>query len=149
MIELINSPLFAVFAAVLIAETLKTLALGTATAYSRLDPKQFLNQEDADWLGGKAVAVDHPTPARLMRAHRNNLENLLPFAILGGLFLISGANAIAGALYFGSFFLARSAHTFAYLSKRPALRRNMYSLAWLSMVVMAIHAAVVILLATL
>lgn len=145
MSGVLNTPLFAVFAAVLIVESLKTLILGSATAFSRLGPKQFLNPEDAKWLGGEAVSVDHPTPARFMRAHRNNLENLLPFSILGALFLMSGASSAAGMVYFGSFFIARVGHTFAYLSKRPALRRNVYSIAWLAMIAMGIHAAVVIL----
>lgn len=145
MIESISSPLFAVFTVVLVLESIKTLFLGTATAYSRTAPKQFLNKEDADWLGGEAVTVDHPVPARFMRAHRNNLENLLPFFILGWLFGVSGANASAGLVYFVAFFLARSTHTFAYLSKRPMLRRNAYVVAWLALIVMGGHAAYAIL----
>lgn len=145
MDEALNSPMFAVFTVVLVLETLKTLFLGTATAYSRLAPKQFLNQEDADWLGGKAVTVGHPTTARLMRAHRNNIENLLPFFIFGCLYVVSGASAMAGMIYFVAFLIARSAHTFAYLTKRPMLRRNMYSMAWLAILATGGQAAFAIL----
>jgi len=144
MNDILSTQLFSVFALVLIAETLKTLFLGTATAASRLGPKQFLNPEDADWLGGEAVAVDHPTPARLMRAHRNNLENLLPFFIVSSLYVFLNANATAGIVYFATFFLGRLAHTYAYLSKKPMLRRNTYTLAWFAIIVIAVHAAVVI-----
>jgi len=140
MNDILSTQLFAVFSIVLIAETLKTLFLGTATALSRLGPMQFLNQEDADWLGGKAVELDHPTPARIMRAHRNNLENLLPFFIVSSIFVLSNSNSTAGIIYFSTFFIARLAHTFAYIRKMPMLRRNMYSLAWLAIIVTGLHA---------
>ena len=141
----LGTPLFAVFASVLVLETLKTLFLGTATAFTRGRLKKFLNQEDAGWLGGEAVEIDDPRPARLMRAHRNNLENLLPFFIVGSLFVASGANAVAGMAYFTLFFLGRAAHTFAYLNMHAKLRRNAYSLAWLAIIATAVHALISIL----
>lgn len=144
MHQIIGTPVFTVFALVLIAESLKTLLLGTATAYTRGQLKLFLNQEDADWLGGSAVEVEHPGPARLFRAHRNNLENLVPFLAIGGTYLASGASAAAGMVYFAGFFIARSVHTVAYLGKRPALRRNSYSLAWLLLILTGLHAGVAI-----
>lgn len=144
MNQIIGTPLFTVFALVLIAESLKTLFLGTATAYTRGRLKLFLNQEDADWLGGRAVDVEHPTPGRLFRAHRNNLENLLPFIALGGLYAVSGASATAGMVYFIGFFVARAGHTVAYLGKRATLRRNCYSLAWLLLILTGLHGGVAI-----
>ncbi|CAM2005634.1 MAPEG family protein [Acanthopleuribacter pedis] len=138
--SIFDTPLFSVFALVLIAETLKTLVLGTATAWTRGQLKQFINQEDAAWLGGETVVVEHPDPARLGRAHRNNLENLVPFLALGGIYLLSGAAPLMGMFYFGGFFLARAAHTAAYLTQRPLLRRNSYAAAWLILIVTGIHA---------
>lgn len=144
MDTIVNSPLFAIFGTVLVIETIKTLFLGTATAFTRGKLQKFLNQEDADWLGGVAVEIDDPSPARLMRAHRNNVENLLPFFIAGSLYLISGANAMAGIAYMVAFLIGRTAHTYAYLGKRAMLRRNTYSLAWLAIIAMTLHAGVVI-----
>jgi uncharacterized MAPEG superfamily protein len=144
MNDILSTQLFSVYALVLIAEALKTLFLGTATSVSRLGPMQFLNQEDADWLGGEAVSADHPTPARLMRAHRNSLENLLPFFIVSSLYVLSNANALAGIIYFITFFVARLMHTYAYLSKKPMLRRNTYSFAWLATILTGVHATFVI-----
>ncbi len=139
-----NTPLFAVFTVVLVLETLKTLFLGTATALMRGKLQKFINQEDADWLGGEAVEIDHPDAARVFRAQRNNLENLLPFFIAGCLYLVSGANALVGIGYFVAFFVGRTLHTYAYLGKRAMMRRNVYSLAWLAIIAMSLHAGFVI-----
>ncbi len=142
--NVVNTPLFAVFTVVLVLETLKTLFLGTATALSRGKLQKFINKEDADWLGGEAVETDHPDTARVFRAQRNNLENLLPFFIAGCLYLLSGASPMVGMGYFVAFFIGRTLHTYAYLGKRAMLRRNTYSLAWLAIIAMCLHAGFVI-----
>ena len=144
MNDVLNTPLFAVFTVVLVLETLKTLILGTATVLTRGKLRIFNNQEDADWLGGEAVEIDHPDAARVFRAHRNNLENLLPFFVAGWLYLSSGASPFVGMAYFVAFFIGRSLHTYAYLGKRAMMRRNAYSLAWLAIVAMSLHAGFVV-----
>ncbi len=144
MDNILTTPLFAVFAVVLVLETLKTLALGTATALTRGKLQKFINPEDAAWLGGEAVEADHPDAARVFRAQRNNLENLLPFFIAGSLYLVSGANPLLGMGYVVAFFIGRMFHTYAYLGKRAMMRRNVYSIAWLAITAMSLHAGVVI-----
>jgi len=67
-----------------------------------------------------------------MRAHRNSLDNLLPFFIAGSLLLVSSASSTAGMTDFIAFFVGRTAHTYA------------YSLAWLAIIAMTQHAGVVI-----
>ena len=144
MNELLTTPLVAVFTAVLVVETLKTLLLGTATALTRGRVQKFINQEDADWLGGEAVEIDHPDAARLFRAQRNNIENLLPFFIAGSLYLASGASPMVGIGYMTVFFIGRTLHTFAYLGKRAMMRRNSYALAWLAIIATSLHAGIMI-----
>ena len=145
MEHIFATTLFQVFAAVLVVDVLKTLFLGTATSLKRHSLKQYMVPEDADWHGGEALVVDGPDVRRRFGAHRNNLENLLPFFIVGSLYLASGASATAGIVYFTLFIVGRSVHTVAYLSVMPKLRRNMYTLAWLSMIVTGVHALTAIL----
>ena len=146
MDDFISTPLLTIFSIVVIAESLKTLFLGTVGAFKRGQKLIFINQEDANWLGGKTVSHDLADPsARICRAHRNNLENLIPFFILGFLYLLIGAHSYAGIAYFLLFFIGRIGHTYAYLNARPMLRRNMYSLAWLSMIAIAVHTLIVLL----
>ena len=55
------------------------------------------------------------------------------------MYLASGASAGAGIAYCGVFLLARLAHTFAYLSRQPRLRRDAFTLAWLTNSAMGAH----------
>jgi uncharacterized MAPEG superfamily protein len=85
-----------------------------------------------------------PIVARIGRAHRNDLENLVLFAIAGGLYVATGGPRLAGFAYCGLFLLARLLHTFAYLVGRPMSRRNAYTLGFLVIVVISLHTPVVL-----
>ena len=141
MFNLSANTLLAIFAVVCALLVLKAQILGAVTAATRLKLKKFNNQEDAAWLDGEHVNPDDERVQRIFRAHRNDLENLLPFFMGGTLYLVTGAATTAGAAYFSLFLLARYAHSYAYLNQRPKLRRNAYTLAWLVTIVMSIHAA--------
>ncbi|MEM8797209.1 MAG: MAPEG family protein [Pseudomonadota bacterium] len=138
--------LFAVFALVLALLIVKAQVLAVSTALTRKSLMTFVIPEDAEWLGGDHTPTDLPKVRRIFRAHQNDLEALLPFFIGGTLYLASGAPELIGILYFVAFALARFAHSFAYLTKRPALRRNAFATAWLLNIVIAVHACGVILL---
>ncbi len=124
---------------VLVIESVKALILGMVTAYQRGKLGKFINPEDASWLNGEVVSFDAPKPDRLFRAQRNSLENLLPFSLLGLVFLSVGGNGNIGIIYFATFSIGRIAHSYAYLTCKPMLRRNTYSIAWLVQLMMAIH----------
>lgn len=78
----------------------KAQLLGAATAATRGRLKKFIHHEDAVWLSGERVDRDDDRTRRIFRAHRGDLENLLPFFIGGTLYLAGGAGATAGAVYF-------------------------------------------------
>ncbi len=141
MSSLSRDALFAVFAVVCALLVLKAQVLGVATAATRGRLKKFINQEDAIWLGGEHVNPDDEQVQRFFRAHRNDLENLLPFFVGGTTYLLSGAATTVGAAYFGVFLIARYVHTFAYLKQKARLRRDAFTLGWLVTIVMSIHAA--------
>jgi glutathione S-transferase len=141
-----DPPLFTVFSLVVLILGLKALILGAATAATRGRLKQFLNAEDAQWLKGAHVNPDPEAIARIGRAHRNDLENLLLFATSGALYVASGASQLAGIVYCGLFLIARLLHTFAYLTGRPQLRRNAYTIGFLVIAAMSVHAAVALMI---
>lgn len=141
MSSLSSGALLAVFAVVCALLVLKAQVLGAATAATRGKLKKFINPEDAVWLGGEHVNPDDERVQRIFRAHRNDLENLLPFFVGGTIYILSDAATTAGAAYFGVFLLARYAHTFAYLKQKARLRRDAFTLGWLATIVMSIHAA--------
>ncbi|RYC14007.1 MAPEG family protein [Ciceribacter ferrooxidans] len=142
----VHYPLLTIFGLAVLFLGLKALVLGAATAATRGRIKQFINAEDAAWLKGTHVELDSEAVARIGRAHRNDLENLLVFAIAGAIYLAAGASEIAGIIYSGFYVVARLLHTFAYLSGRPLLRRNAYTLGFFVIAVMAVHAAVVLII---
>ena len=137
----IDPALFAAFALAAIVLSLKALFLGAATAATRGKLKSFLNAEDATWLSGAHVDPDPEVVARIGRAHRNDLENLLLFAVCGFIYLLSGSSALAGFAYCGVFLAARILHTLAYFGRRPLLRRNAYTAGFLVILSMSLHAA--------
>jgi uncharacterized MAPEG superfamily protein len=133
--------LFAAFAVVCTLLVLKAQMLGAATAATRGKLKRFLNAEDAAWRGGAHVSPDDESVQRIFRTHRNDLENLLPFFISGWLYTVSGGPLMLGEVYFAAFLLTRYAYSFAYLTQKPRLRRDTYTIGWLVTIVMGVHAA--------
>lgn len=140
MDSLTGSALFAVFAAALVLLAFKAQLLAAATAATRGKLKKFATEEDAAWLGGVYANPDDERVQRIFRAHRNDLEALLPFAIVGVLYLSSGASRALGIGYCALFLAARFAHTFAYLTRRPRLRRDSFAVAWLVIFAVGGHA---------
>lgn len=141
----VNPMLLNIFALSILLLGLKALFLGAATAATRGRIGKFINAEDAVWLGGNHVPSDDEAAARIGRAHRNDLENLLLFVLAGTIYLIAGGGEIAGSIYFGLFVISRIGHTFAYLGKRAALRRATYTTGFLLILLMSIHAALLLL----
>ena len=137
---LLEMKLLMVFAVVLLVLITKAQILGAATAATRGKLKKFITKEDANWQNGEWAYPDDPQVYRLYRAHQNDLESLLPFFIVGSLYLVSEASQIAGAFYFTLFAIARVCHTFFYLTKRPGARRNSFTLGWLLNFIIGFHA---------
>ncbi|TVZ40354.1 glutathione S-transferase [Alteromonadaceae bacterium 2753L.S.0a.02] len=131
---------------VLVVESLKALLLGMFTALKRGKMGKFINKEDAEWLGGEVVSLDAPEPSRFFRAQRNALENLLPFSVLACCFILIGGNGLAATVYFTAFSLSRLAHCYAYLTCKPMMRRNAYSIGWLVQILLALHVATIVIL---
>ena len=130
------------FVTVLLILCIKALLLGMATAARRGSLKSFLNAEDANWLKGEHLPVDPEPVSRIGRAHRNDLENLLLFAIAGAIFIRAGGYPNAGIIYSTVFLLARIGHSFAYLTARPLFRRNAYTLGFLIIAALCIHSGI-------
>jgi glutathione S-transferase len=137
----VNMPLLAAFGLSTVLLSLKALFLGAATASKRGKLKSFLNAEDAVWLGGAHVRPDPEEVGRLGRAHRNDLENLLPFFACGLLYVVFDGMAIIGDVYCAAFLISRVVHTMAYLAERPMARRNAYTVGFAVIAIMALHSA--------
>ncbi|CAH2099875.1 unnamed protein product [Euphydryas editha] len=91
---------------------LKLLSVSTLTTLVRISKGVFANPEDAK-LGGK-VKLDDPAVERTRRAHRNDLENIPAFWILGALYVTTGPAAAWATLLFRVYTVSRIIHTIVY-----------------------------------
>ena len=70
------------------------------------------------------------------RAHRNAADNILPFAILGLLFVLWGASPLLTGIFCGTFAVARIAHLLAYLNEKQPWRSISFVVGVLATVTM-------------
>jgi glutathione S-transferase len=116
---------------------LEMAGLAFATPLLRTKRNVWLNEEDAKRFAGTVADVEDRAVARLVRVHRNSLENFAPFFALGLLWLLTGANVQLGAWLFVVFTVARTAHLCFYLVRRRRLRTASHTLAFLVLVILA------------
>ncbi|XP_055526023.1 microsomal glutathione S-transferase 1-like [Wyeomyia smithii] len=69
---------------------LKMLGLGLLTSITRIRKRVYVSREDATFMNAKWKRQFDPHVERVRRAHRNDLENLLPFFLLAFLYLLTG-----------------------------------------------------------
>ena len=98
--------------------------LGFATAIRRAKVNVWINEEDAARYAGSRVGdVEHRDVARLIRVHRNLLENFVPFVALGLLWLSAGIAPRVAPWLFGAFGVSRLVHVALFLTKQGISRR--------------------------
>jgi uncharacterized membrane protein YecN with MAPEG domain len=114
-------PAFAAYAVSLVVLSLNLLVLWSYSGAVRIRSKTTPNQEDA--RGKSSVAPgDPPEVARVLRAYNNAAAAILPFAVLGLVFVLAGGSRTAGMAIFGAFTAARIAHSIAYLRAQQPWR---------------------------
>jgi uncharacterized MAPEG superfamily protein len=117
-----NQAAMSVYVVCISALALNLFFLTILTVMRRGKAKSFVNPEDAKAFKGENVKVDAPEVLRAAAAHRNALENFVPFAILGLLFVMTGASKTAALAYFITFAAARWLHSLFYLASMQPLR---------------------------
>ena len=119
--NLVSNPAFSAYAVALVVLSLNLTFLWVYSGAVRGKSKTTPNDEDKR---AETRVLDHEPPevARVLRAHANAMANIVPFAILGLIFVLAGGSATAAVGIFGVFTLARLAHSFAYLGGRQPWR---------------------------
>jgi uncharacterized MAPEG superfamily protein len=130
---------FVVFAGAMVVLCLNILGLWGYSGAVRGRSKTTMNPEDTRTTsrGASVVTVDPPEVARVLRAHRNATDNILPFAILAFLYVLAGASAMMMAILCGIFVLARLAHSYAYLGEKQPWRTLSFVVGGLDTLVLA------------
>ncbi|CAL1535783.1 unnamed protein product [Lymnaea stagnalis] len=116
----LENPVFRQFIGYAALVLVKTCLMSSITAYYRITRKAFINEEDTASFGKKLqVVLNNPQVERVRRCHLNDLENVIPFVLLGLLYVATGPNQAAASLHFRIFTISRYIHTFVYLLVVP------------------------------
>ena len=138
---LLNQPGFRLLALCAIVLVIKMHAVGVYTGAVRGRVKAPLNPEDAAQYGGQLTEVDHPEVARVLRAHRNDLENIPAFLILALIAVLVGASPAGMRIALIAFTVARIGHSIAYLRGMQPWRSVAFGVGHLSLLAVIVMLA--------
>ena len=114
MDELLQQPAIRAWALASAVLALKTMAIGTYTSAIRIRKRVYISPEDYELQGHTPAAGPDPDVERARRIHQNDLENHLPFALVGLVYALTGPSSLAVWLCFAGFPIARILHSIAY-----------------------------------
>ncbi|CAB4006910.1 Hypothetical predicted protein [Paramuricea clavata] len=90
------------------------------TGYKRITLKNYAWPEDYVRAGLKAEAKPpHPAVERVRRCHQNDLENNIPFVMIGLLYTLTNPSVLTAKLLLGGFPVFRLVHTSVFLNQIP------------------------------
>jgi prostaglandin-E synthase 1 len=138
MISLAANPVFLAYAVSMIVLALNLLGLWVYSGVVRGKTKTTPNTEDASTIlkGSKLVEVDPPEVARVLRAHANAMANILPFALVGLVYVMTGASGLVPLILFGVFTVARISHSLTYVGGKQPWRSASWGLGLATTLVM-------------
>ncbi|KAG9280301.1 microsomal glutathione S-transferase 1.1 [Astyanax mexicanus] len=123
IVHMIDSEVFMAFSTYATLVILKMMLMSPMTSYFRLTRKVFANMEDTAFGGSaedrkKMIRVD-PDVERVRRCHQNDLENIIPFVVIGLLYALTGPDLSTALLHFRLFVGSRFIHTVVYVMALP------------------------------
>jgi uncharacterized MAPEG superfamily protein len=120
---------------------LKMLVLALLTSRQRLAKRVFASPEDYATQGIAEKAERDPDVERYRRAHRNDLENVLPFFVVGAIYAATQPSELGAWLCLPGFALARVLHTVFYLRSAMPHRTLAYGYAYFATLWMILASA--------
>src|SRR5439155_10338986 len=104
MSELTHAPAFVAYVVSAALLCLNLYGLWLYSGLTRNRTRTLINPEDTRLLSGRStVERDPPEVARVLRAHANAMANILPFLVLGFLYVLLGGSRTGAIAYFGVF----------------------------------------------
>ncbi|KAK6184276.1 hypothetical protein SNE40_002042 [Patella caerulea] len=122
----LDNPVFRDFAIHSTAVMLKTLAMGPVTLYYRVRNKAYCNKEDTVWVGEKGAkpVLDDEDVERSRRCHLNDLENIVPYFMIGIVYIAARPKPSTALWHFRIFTASRFFFTLAYMIPLPIPSRG-------------------------
>ena len=113
--DLLVAPAVHLYAIVALLLVLKMVAVGFYTSAVRIRRRVFATPEDYALRNLAPAGVPDEDVERVRRAHRNDLENVLPFLVVGLLYALTGPSLPAARIYLIGFLVARTLHSVFYI----------------------------------
>ena len=126
---------FGVCAAILV---LKMLLTANLTGILRTSRRVFASPEDYRFFGAEPAAKQDEQIERIRRAHRNDLENILPFLVIGFLYALTGPSYTVAWWLFVLFTVARLLHTAVYIAGLQPWRTVFFGVGSVALYAMAL-----------
>jgi len=123
--DLMDNTLFKQFAFYATVCVGKMVMVGFLTTRRRFQKGAFSNPEDVAGEKHKRVDLNDPDVERARRNHRNDLENIPQFILVGLLYTLTNPNPYYALMHFRVFTAARMLHTIAYQLPLPQPARAM------------------------
>lgn len=115
----VDNPVCAKFIFYAAVVLLKTTLMSLWTSRHRIAKNVHTSPEDYRMTGSKPSVSLDPHVERVRRCHLNDLENVLPFVLIGLLFVLVGPEYSYAVLLFRLFAGSRILHTLVYLNEVP------------------------------
>ena len=144
MPDLLSDPVVRLYIVVYILLALKMAVVGSYTSVLRLRRKVYATPEDYELQGLAPRATVDEEIERVRRAHRNDLENILPFFVVGFLLLMTRPSLTAAAIYLVGFFIARTLHSVFYIRSMQPYRTIAFAAGSVITVAMIVHTLVAV-----
>jgi len=140
----LDDPVVRLYVVIYLLLVLKMAVVGTYTSILRLGRKVYATPEDYALQGlARKTTVDEDVE-RVRRAHRNDLENILPFFVVGFCYLLTGPSWNAAAIYLIGYLIARIAHSVFYIRSMQPYRTIAFTLGAVLTISMMVHTFVVV-----
>lgn len=136
--DLLAAPALHVWAVVALLLVLKMVALGVYTSALRIRRKVFATPEDYTLQNMAPVGASDEDVERVRRAHRNDLENVLPFLVVSFVYVLTGPSLGAARVYLWGYLAARTLHSVFYVRSMQPHRTIAFSVGGVLMLAMLV-----------
>ena len=133
------------FAVIYLLLVLKMAAVGSYTSILRLRRRVFATPEDYRLQGLAPRETRDEDVERVRRAHQNDLENILPFFIVGFIFLMTRPSLLAAQIYGIGYLVARTLHSVFYIRSMQPHRTIAFTLGGVLTLAMLIQTLIAVL----
>jgi uncharacterized MAPEG superfamily protein len=137
MEPLLAIPAVQLFAITAVLLVFKMMVVGSYTSILRIRRRVFATPEDYALRGDMPAATADADIERVRRAHRNDLENILPFLTIGFFYALTRPSPLAARIYFFGFLAARVLHSIFYIRSQQPHRTIAFGIGQVLLVAMS------------